>query len=177
MASMPVKHGFAPKRWQKCIDAILEKIPGQPRIKKLRIIMLYEADFNYVRKIIWGRRLVRHTEMHNCLSEENHGSRNTLTYRDETAAAVAHHINANTSLSGGTNGGLLNGLGTFGFVWANYSSSQILMNGKGQVPGHTYGMSSTRTELYGILAALTYLNLDTTYHHLVPNQAKKECTI
>ena len=26
MASMPLKHGFAPKRWQKCIDAILEKI-------------------------------------------------------------------------------------------------------------------------------------------------------
>ena len=75
MASMPLKHGFAPKRWQKCIDAILEKTPGQPRIEKLRIIMLYEADFNFVLKLIWGRRLVRHAEMHNCLGEENHGSR------------------------------------------------------------------------------------------------------
>jgi hypothetical protein len=25
MVSMPLKHGFAPKRLQKCIDAILEK--------------------------------------------------------------------------------------------------------------------------------------------------------
>jgi hypothetical protein len=75
MSSMPLKHGFAPKRWQKCIDAILEKIPGQPRIEKPRIIMLYEADFNFVLKLIWGRRLVRHAEMHICLGEENHGSR------------------------------------------------------------------------------------------------------
>jgi hypothetical protein len=28
MTSLPPKHGFAPSRWQKCIDAILEKIPG-----------------------------------------------------------------------------------------------------------------------------------------------------
>jgi hypothetical protein len=54
MVSMPLKHGFAPQRWQKCIDAILEKIPGQPRIEKLRIIMLYEADFNFVLKLVWG---------------------------------------------------------------------------------------------------------------------------
>jgi hypothetical protein len=75
MASMPLRHGFAPKRWQTCIDAILEKIPGQPRIEKLRIIMLYEADFNFVLKLIWGRRLVRHAEIHCCLGEENQGSR------------------------------------------------------------------------------------------------------
>jgi hypothetical protein len=75
MATLPLKHGFAPTRWQKCINAILEKIPGQPRIEKLRIIMLYEADFNFVLKLIWGRRLVRHAELHQCLGDENHGSR------------------------------------------------------------------------------------------------------
>jgi hypothetical protein len=74
MASLPLKHRFAPKRWQTCIDAILEKLPGQPRIEKLRIIMLYEADFNFVLKLIWGRRLVRHAEFHNCLGDKNHGS-------------------------------------------------------------------------------------------------------
>jgi hypothetical protein len=75
MASMPLKHGFVPTRWQKCIDAILEKIPGQPRIEKLRIIMLYEADFNFVLKLIWGRRLARHAEVYNCIGKENKGSR------------------------------------------------------------------------------------------------------
>jgi hypothetical protein len=75
MASMPLKHGFAPTRWQKCIDAIVEKIPGQPRIEKLRIIMLYEADFNFVLKLIWSRRLVRHAEVYNCIGKKNKGSR------------------------------------------------------------------------------------------------------
>ncbi len=75
MWSLPLKHGFAPTRWRKCIDAILEKIPGQPRIEKLRIIMLYEADFNFVLKLVWGRRLVRHAEVYRCLGTENKGSR------------------------------------------------------------------------------------------------------
>jgi hypothetical protein len=55
MMSLPLKQEFAPKRWFSCIDAIIEKIPGRPIIEKLRIIMLYEADFNFVLKLIWGR--------------------------------------------------------------------------------------------------------------------------
>ena len=75
MLSLPLAHGFAPTRWQYCVDAILEKIPGKPRIEKLRIIMLYEADFNFVLKLIWGRRLIRHAERYRCLGTANHGSR------------------------------------------------------------------------------------------------------
>jgi hypothetical protein len=36
MAYMPLKHGFAPTRWEKCIDAMLKKIPGQPRTRNFR---------------------------------------------------------------------------------------------------------------------------------------------
>ena len=75
MASLPLQHGFAPQRWQHCVDAILEKIPGKPLIEKLRIIMLYEADFNFVLKLIWGRRLIRHAEKYQCLGDSNSGSR------------------------------------------------------------------------------------------------------
>jgi ribonuclease HI len=75
MTSFPLKWGFAPKRWCSCIDAILEKIPGRPIIEKLRIIMLYEADFNFVLKLIWGKRLVRHAESNLALGSDNHGSR------------------------------------------------------------------------------------------------------
>ena len=74
MLSLPLQHGFAPERWQQCVDAILEKIPGKPIIKKLRIIMLFEADFNFMLKLIWGRRLVRHAEKYLCLGTSNHGS-------------------------------------------------------------------------------------------------------
>ena len=75
MLSLPLEHGFAPVRWKYCVDAILEKIPGKPMIEKLRIIMLYEADFNFMLKLIWGRRLVRHAERYRCLGTSNHGSR------------------------------------------------------------------------------------------------------
>ena len=86
MLSLPLKHGFAPSRWKKCINAILKKIPGQPRIEKLRIIMLYEADFNFMLKVIWGKRPVRDAEMYKCLGTENKGSR--LGYQTTDAISV-----------------------------------------------------------------------------------------
>jgi hypothetical protein len=43
IVQLPLQHGFSPKRWRECTDAVLEKIPGQPKIEKLRIIMLFEA--------------------------------------------------------------------------------------------------------------------------------------
>jgi hypothetical protein len=86
---------------------------------------------------------------------------------NETAAAVAATVESEHPLHCGSDGGLLNGIGTFGFVWANASSREVLASGKGYVPGHIVGMSSTRAELCGIFAALIYLELATKYHHLV----------
>jgi hypothetical protein len=98
---------------------------------------------------------------------------------DETATAIAAQVDGDTPLYCGTDdGGLLNGLGTFGYVWANGLGSEILMQGKIQVPGHVYGMSSTRTELCGIFAALVHLRMVATYHHLVvPSKTGKLCTV
>jgi hypothetical protein len=75
MCSLPLKHGFSPSHWQRCVDAILEKIQGQPRIEKLHIIMLCKANFNFVLKLIWGKRLVKNAEYHKALGTLNHGSR------------------------------------------------------------------------------------------------------
>ena len=87
---------------------------------------------------------------------------------DKTAAAVAATVDSENPLHCGSDGSLLNGKGMFGFVWANASSREVLASGKGYVPGHIIGMSSTWAELCGIFAALVYLELATTYHHLVP---------
>jgi hypothetical protein len=43
-----LKHGFSPCRWRECSDAVLGKIPGQSKLEKVRIIMLFEADINYM---------------------------------------------------------------------------------------------------------------------------------
>jgi hypothetical protein len=48
MMSTPLAEGFCPQRWRQAIDIMLEKIPGVPRINKLRIIQLLEADLNQV---------------------------------------------------------------------------------------------------------------------------------
>ncbi len=44
-------------------------------LEKLRIIMLFAADFNFALKLVWGKRLVQHAEHYKVLGTENHGSR------------------------------------------------------------------------------------------------------
>jgi hypothetical protein len=78
-------------------------------------------------------------------SQDDH-IRSILQYADvsnECAAAVAKQIDTESPLFGGTNGGLKERRGTFGFVWAMDLRSEIIATGKGSVPGHTHGMSST----------------------------------
>jgi hypothetical protein len=97
---------------------------------------------------------------------------------DASAKAVADQAyNTNNPLHCGSNGGLLLDHGTFGYVWANYATSHILTQGNGQVPGYSHGMSSTRSELCGIFAALTHLRLVTQFHHLVAPSDGRECVL
>jgi hypothetical protein len=50
--------GISLDRWQTSITSMIEKVPGCPKINKLRVIHLYEADYNLLLKIMWSRRLV-----------------------------------------------------------------------------------------------------------------------
>jgi hypothetical protein len=69
-------------------------------------------------------------------------------------------IHSTRSFVCGTDGGLLNGLGTFGYVWRDPQlTSELLPFGMVHVPGASLIMSSTRTEMCGIFAALTHLRL------------------
>jgi len=72
-ANIALGHGYVYNRWKKVVSAMLEKIPNLPRIDKLRIIHLFEADLNLLLGIIWGRRLMRHGE--HILGEEQWGGR------------------------------------------------------------------------------------------------------
>jgi ribonuclease HI len=75
MASLPLKHGFSHPRWQRSINLMLEKASGSRLVDKLRIIHLFEADLNFVFKLIWGKRLMRHAENQGYLGHDQHGSR------------------------------------------------------------------------------------------------------
>jgi hypothetical protein len=63
---------------------MLEKTSGSPRISKLWVIHLYEADYNLHLKIIWARRLVWQAHDHKKLNVGQAVSR-----PDKTAIDVA----------------------------------------------------------------------------------------
>ena len=69
-----VHRGIAIPRWCQATNVMIEKDSGQPRINRLRIIHLFEADFNFFLKLQWGHRLVRHAVSLDLLHDSQHGS-------------------------------------------------------------------------------------------------------
>ena len=57
-ASICSSRGFALDRWKQGLTCILEKIPGNCLVTKLRAILLMEADFNANNKIVFGDRMM-----------------------------------------------------------------------------------------------------------------------
>ena len=58
---------------------MLEKETGNTRIEKLRTILLMEADFNFVNKLLFGHRLVNQLEANKRFSGELYSSKASLT--------------------------------------------------------------------------------------------------
>jgi hypothetical protein len=48
---------------------MIEKIPGKPLLNKLRVIHLFEADFNLCLRIFWGQRLMRQAKSQKALGD------------------------------------------------------------------------------------------------------------
>jgi hypothetical protein len=73
--NIPIQAGFSPKRWQKVVNAMLEKVPGRPYLHKLRVIHILEADYNLALKEIFGRRLMWNCEKYGKLGDIQDGFR------------------------------------------------------------------------------------------------------
>jgi hypothetical protein len=69
-----IKSGISISRWSNAINVMLEKDAGSPHIHRLRIIHLFEADFNLYMKLQWGKRLVRRAVKHKLLNPGQFGS-------------------------------------------------------------------------------------------------------
>jgi hypothetical protein len=75
VATAALQWGISLQRWQNSITTMIEKQLGSPRINKLRVIHLYEADYNLLLNIIWARRLVWHDHDLDKLDAGQAGSR------------------------------------------------------------------------------------------------------
>ena len=69
-----VHSGLTLRRWCNAVNILIQKDPGQPKLTRLRIIHLFEADFNFFLKLIWGSRLVKRAVSLNLLNNGQHGS-------------------------------------------------------------------------------------------------------
>ena len=56
--NIAIGRGISIPRWSSAVNIMSEKDHGMPRINRLRIIHLFEADYNLFLKIAWGSRLV-----------------------------------------------------------------------------------------------------------------------
>ena len=72
--NVAVHSGISIPRWSQAVNVMIEKEIGQPKINRLRIIHLFEADFNFFLKLQWGHRLVRRAMDLDLLHDGQHGS-------------------------------------------------------------------------------------------------------
>ncbi len=56
MMSIPFQVGIAPDQWTQVTDIMLEKDVGNPKSHRLRILALFEGDFNQAKRILWERK-------------------------------------------------------------------------------------------------------------------------
>ena len=61
--NLAARYGKPLKRWQSGVTVLLEKLLGNTNLSKLRAICLLEADYNWLLKVIFAKRMI--TRMHN----------------------------------------------------------------------------------------------------------------
>jgi hypothetical protein len=62
LASAATHQGFYLERWTKVTNVMIYKEPGNYNLEKLRVIHLFEADFNLMVGILFGQRAMYHAK-------------------------------------------------------------------------------------------------------------------
>ena len=76
MLNIGLATGIALHRWQQTISVMLEKDKGSPKLNHLRIIQLFEADYNFLLALMLGHRLMTFAQKHFQFNESQYGSMN-----------------------------------------------------------------------------------------------------
>jgi hypothetical protein len=75
MMTFPFKHGFAPERWTRVTDIMLQKEPGNACCHQLHILALFESDFNQAKRTLIGCKITHHLDDNDLISSIQYGSR------------------------------------------------------------------------------------------------------
>ena len=75
LVNLALKSGQPLKRWIKGVSVMLEKVAGNINVQKLRAILLLEADFNALHKIVFNNRLIPKLEEVDAIPVEIIGGR------------------------------------------------------------------------------------------------------
>jgi len=70
LVNLAIRSGQLLSRWIKEVSVMLEKTAGNVHIQKLRVILLLEAVFNAIHKIIFNTRLILNIEAENAIPME-----------------------------------------------------------------------------------------------------------
>ena len=65
--------GYSYEPWKRIVNTMLEKDPGLPKIHRLRVIHLYEADYNLILRVKW-RQVLHHAVTNGLINKGCYGS-------------------------------------------------------------------------------------------------------
>ena len=86
--------GYSLRRWQNIINVMIQKVPGNNKINKLRVIHLFEADYNLLLSVKW-RQLLAFADKHKVFNQGQRGSRpgceaSDLPFLEDLKIEISH---------------------------------------------------------------------------------------
>jgi hypothetical protein len=93
LASSAARHGYYLHRWVQVVNVMIYKKPGCIELDRLRVIHLFEADFNLIIGILFGRRAMYH-QVENQLLNPSQFGRPGGECPDASISEVLHNLTA-----------------------------------------------------------------------------------
>jgi hypothetical protein len=70
LTRIPLKSGYSPTRWQRCVDVMIPKKSNRTNIDNLRTICLFEVDANFTFKHIGCQMMINAERYHTIAKEQ-----------------------------------------------------------------------------------------------------------
>jgi hypothetical protein len=74
MITYSLKHSYSYQRWQNVVNIMIEKEPGNSKVHRLRVIHIYEAEYNFLLQAKWCA-LINQAKTEQPLHDGQYGSR------------------------------------------------------------------------------------------------------